>query len=280
MRTKHLRLIAVSICALCTTAFGGAGQAHYVNSINFLGAGDVHDSEAEYRLLKLATAIVETRQLGAQVSLSVKAAYGASILGNIRSSSAALNQARTHGNALHDKWAEVGQIAQDTAQWLDRKLRPEYAKAFCKVAGEKGSFHKSLIEVGASDDYMSWAFDELANACGQESSSEKAVLSTFAILTGMAQTNGRNVSKFFNTLNEVSDEQVFADRGMYGYIFDNLAVRATKPGLFVQDEVYFTGLVRFDIFYEALEQVSREAHTRIPGTHDQTFRTFDLKFTK
>ena len=108
----------------------------------------------------------------------------------------------------------------------------------------------------------------------------KGNLSTFAILTGMAQTNGRNVSKFFNTLNEVSDEQVFADRGMYGYIFDNLAVRATKPALFVQDEVYFTGLVRFDIFYEALEQVSREAHTRIPGTHDQTFRTFDLKFTK
>ena len=280
MRTKRLRLIAASICALWMAAFGGASQAHYVNSINFLGARDVHDSEAEYRLLQLATAIVETRQLGAQVSLSVKAAYGASILGNVRSNSAALNQARTHGNALQAKWAEVGQISRDTSSWLDGKLRPEYAEAFCKVARERGSFHNALIEVGASDEYMRWAFDELATACERESSSERAILSTFATLKRMAQRNSRNVSHFFSTLSNVAREEAFASRGMYGYIFDNLAIRATKPALFVQDEVYFTGLVRFDIYYEALEQVSREAHTRIPGTHDQTFRTFDLMFTE
>lgn len=281
MKNDRLRLLASAICACVVSAYAGDSQAKFINSINFLGAHQRYDAEAEYRLLQLGIAIVEAGQVGALVSLSVKGAYGASILGNVQSNSVALNQARNHGNALRTKWAEVDKLSRDTATWLNEKLRPEYADAFCSVVGEGGDFQSSLIDAGASEEYMNWAFEIIGNECQKNSSTQSAVLSAFGILGRFARTNADNVSVFFSKLNEISEnDEAFINRGMYGYIFENLAIRGEKPVLFVLDEIYFTGLTRFNIFYEALEQVSREAHTRIRGTHDQTFQTFNLQFTK
>lgn len=279
MKLNRFHLV-VLFCVICVAVLSSTSQARIINSINFLGAHHVHDAEAEYRLLQLAIDIVEARQIGTSFSLNIKGAYRASLLGDMRANFNGLMDARTTGNALRDKWAEVGERSQQIMTWLNGKLRPEYAAAFCEVAQEGSAFQNSLVEMNASESYMGWAFEEIGRSCEQSSSPQEAIFSTFAILKTLAQGNMTNVSRFINALNTLDEDESFRNGGLYGYIFDRLALRAQKPVLFVEDEVYFTGVMRFDIYYEALEQVSREAHTRIPGTHDQTFQIFDLNFTQ
>ena len=279
MRGKCRQLVAVVICALGVAVFSKVSEAYIFNTINFLGTDRLHDAESEYRLLELATDIVEARQISTHVSMSVKGAYRASLLGQNDANIHLISQATGVGNSLHEKWREISNGSIQLIDWLDEKLRPEYAEAFCEVAAQRLEFHQSLVNVGASDEYMSWAFSSIGGACHEYNTARGAVLSTFRVLGELAQQNATNAIAFLRTLNALPQNEAYVKAGIYGYIFDNLAIRAKKPELFVQDEVFFTGLSRFDIYYEALEQVSREAHTLIPGTHDQEFQTFDLNYT-
>ena len=70
-----------------------------------------------------------------------------------------------------------------------------------------------------------------------------------------------------------------SDLSLHTHIYDYLGKRAEKPTLFTLDECYYSCVTDFEIYYEAYEQISRHAHTLVPGTHAASVRFFDLTFT-
>ena len=286
MKTKVLWKFAITMAGVIFAAVSfDVSYARIINSINFLGAHALHDSEAEYRLLQLGEAIIEAQRTSTDFSLSIKGAYGESILGNVDASMDRLTQAQETGELLQNRWFHVSDVSLQTMAWLTGKLRDDYAVAFCTVATETSEepnlhlLHLSLTDIGASADYMLWAFNQISASCNQSESPQEAILSAFSNLSTLASVNLQNALTFITTLQSAMNEPSFRQHGLYGHIFDKLALQAEKPAIFVSDEVYFTGVSRFEIYYEALEQVAREAHTLIPNTHDQIFQTFNMIFT-
>ena len=86
-----------------------------------------------------------------------------------------------------------------------------------------------------------------------------------------------STDEFLSHLRDLSRDSDFL---LFKHVFQCLAVEARKPDLFVLDEKCFLAVNRFEILYEAVEQITREAHTLIPGSHNQVYKNFDLKFTE
>lgn len=274
---KSLRLL-VSVCTIvaCVAVAILTSRAHYVNSINFLGAKHAVDPESEFRLMQLGRVIVEAKRADTDVSLAVKDAYAASILGDKSAHDANIAEAQRLGTMAQRQWASVAQNISEVVTWLDGNLRKEYTEAFKKIALSK-DFHSELVTKGISSRDMKWAFDRIAKICSETGDGTQAILKCLLELKKLAEETSEASVKFTQHLGKITNEPKFT---LYRHIFDNLAIRAKKPELFSLDEGYFVKNNEFLVFYEAVEQVSREAHTIVPGTHDQKFETFDLKFTK
>jgi len=254
-------------------------DARIVNSINFTGAKARFDTEAEYRLLTLAVSIVEARRADTDLSLAVKNAYGASIIGDKKSHDFQLLSAADASTKLKRAWGNVAREAQSMQKWLEGRLRPEYSEAFKKVAINHVRLHGRLIEEKASGDYMTWAFEEIASYFDGQVDPSQAIIQCFSRLEELAYENVDNVVGFEKSFSVAQETEEFKKNGLHGHIFQYIAIKAEKPDIFTKDEVFFTSIVHFDIFYEALEQISREAHKHVPGTHDLEFDTFDLRLT-
>ncbi len=255
-------------------------HARIINSINFTGVDRKFDTEAEYRLLQFAQSIVISRREETEFSLAIKKAYGASILGDRQSHDELLKTAEVAATKLKRAWSNVAQQSESLQNWLNGRLRPEYAEAFKKVVGTRKILQSRLIKEGASAQYIDWAFVELEDLYEKKKlNPSNAIIETFGMLKAIALENVKHVGSFMLSLNKAKDFEEFQKNGLYGHIFDFIAIRADKPDIFTKDETYFTGVIKFDILYEAFEQVSREAHKLVPGTHDLEFSTFDLQFT-
>lgn len=247
-----------------------------VNSVNFLGAAAHVDSEAEYRLIDVGKSIQLAKQATAEASLLMKGSYGQSVSGQILAARSTLDQTMSAGIRAQELWSKVARDFDNTRDWLDGYMRPDYSNAFRKLGKDGAKFHKILVGRGISAPHMKWAFKEIREIC-EEHSSPECVLQCIGHLARLADDLSSVYGQFFVTLQKIrSDEPEF---DMYTYVFDHLALKAEKPELMEVDEAWFVQMSTFDIFYEAVEQLSREAHTLVPGTHDQILERFSLKFT-
>jgi len=207
--------------------------------------------------------------------MSLKASYAASIR-NSESRDVAFAQALVHAADTEEAWANVAKDFLDTRNWLNGKLREDYSQAFVQVA-IGNTLHAQLIKEGTSREYMAVAFERIRSICTENVPPVQAILACFEQLAEQALICADAIKQFILYSEELQAQNNFS---IYRYIFDHLALQAKKPRLFELDEAYFAAQNEFEIFYEAVEQIARQAHTMVPGTHDPEIEYFDLKFTE
>lgn len=248
-----------------------------INTMNNLGASFERDSEAEYRLLTLGRKIIDAKKSSTDVSYAVKSSYGSSVIGTALKGRDELIDATKASPRLAHSWAEVAAEMQSVIVWFNGALREDYSEACIQcLTPEYGLFEK-LKEKGLTRDYMKWAFEEMRLIAAQHTYPVDALLACYQRISDYAMQCSDAVIAFHDELARLRQEPDFA---LYDYIFDHLALKAEKPKLFELDEAYFAATCTFDIYYEALEQLTRQAHILVPGTHDQKFENFNLKFTE
>ena len=248
----------------------------YINTINFLGAAPERDSEAEYRLLRLARNIITTKSASTRFSTAVKASYGSSVRGIAMKGKVELSEAVKFGSGVSYAWAEVAHEISSTMTWFNGALREDYSHAFVKSLSEDEGLFQQLEDAELTHNYMKWAFEEMREISENYSYPVDALIACLDRLRSYALKCKARSEAFNEHLEELYSEPDFS---LYEYIFNHLALQAKKPKLFDLDEAYFAANNAFDIFYEALEQASRHAHTLVPGTHDTKIEFFDLEYS-
>ena len=172
-RTNGVRIVKlIAIISFLTVVCTEFSSAELINTINFFGVNPKQDAEAEYRLHELGIDIVEAKRASTEVSLSMKHAYGASILGDIGTEH--LENVDQRGQLLSMQWRHVAETSQQLQIWLTGKLRSDYSEAFCLVAKGDTDIVGSLIEVGASDFNQVWAFDHVGDLCREYDSPRRS----------------------------------------------------------------------------------------------------------
>lgn len=245
------------------------------NTINFLGTNREFDSEAEFRLAQLGISIVEAKRTTLDVGISLKTSYTRSIQDS-PSRHTYFTQALANATEAKEAWTNVARNFRDTRRWLEGKLREDYCQAFVQAA-TAADFHTTLTNQGSSIGYMVFAFENVCSICEADVPPTQAVLDCLKQLAEQAERCVEAIDQFTLYLEELQNQEGFS---LYRYIFDHLALQAKKPRLYELDEAYFTVQNEFEITYEAVEQISRHAHTLVPGTHDPDIEFFNLRFTE
>lgn len=244
-----------------------------VSSINFLGARHIVDAEAEYRLAHLGRLIMEAKRTTTNLSIDLNVSYSLSITNRIAKDTYLL-QALRSGAEVVDSWALVSREISIDLEWFKNNLRIDYSRAFVWMATE--GIYKYNIYSDLHNNYMSFAFRDIADICRGENP-VTSILKCLEKLRDLVDILVERSKEVVQYLEELQRQEKFS---LYRYVFDHLAIQAVKPKLFDLDEAYFTALSTFDIFYEALKQLARLAHTYVPGTHNRAFEFFDLRFTE
>lgn len=245
----------------------------YVNSINFFGSAINFDAESEYRLALVASSIIEAKRKGNDLSTQVKSSLQASVLGERVACSLQLDSAIVRASDARKAWARLSLELAETRAWHTGKLRPEFAEA-CQQAANDAELHPGLVEAGLSRSYMKWGFDRVRDTINAGATAEAGVLAVFTWLAEQAQKIADSTATFIEALEVVRSSET---PSIYRHLYDTLGVGTCKPDLHNIDEAAFAAVCDFDLVYEAFEQVTRQAHLLIPGTH-AGFNTFDTKF--
>ena len=247
-----------------------------VNTINNLGAAAHVDAEAEFRLLRLAKNIVNAKKATTNLSFAVKGSYGSSVLNVGDKGRIELLDSVKLGPTVQNAWADVAFEMEKVMNWFNSALREDYSQAFVDSLSDKENLFENLQNNTLTRGYMKWAFDEMKEICSKYDYPVDGIIACYKRVRDYAEICQDAIAKFNKYLEQLYKKPNFS---LYDYIFEHLALKAEKPKLFELDEAYFAAMCSFDIYYEALEQTTRHAHTLIPETHDDTLEHFDLKFT-
>lgn len=272
----------IFIALLATTAFlaSTSANAYFANIINLFGVNPKHDAESEYRLLLLGKSIVETRLADAEVSIALKSMYGA---GNTKFSSG--NELMSNVNdkliVAYDSWLNVGYNIKTIREWAFSKYREDYAEAFCQIISDASSFVTIMNERRTDADYLMSRYDAISKNCQAADNPARAIDLSLGNLEDQALEAAETILLFKTELSSVisRSESFVEDAGIYGHIYERLALNGAKPEILNLDEKVFIAVTNFYLQYEALEQVSREAHTLSIGGHGPEIERFDGKWT-
>ena len=242
----------------------------YSNIINFFGTNRQFDAEAEFRLAQLGMLIVEAKSLSLDVSRSLKASYIANIQ-NLTSQHDHLTNTLDHLTSAQEAWVNVTESFRDNHTWLNGKLRDDYSNAFLEAA-TVDNLHSVLVNHGLSNQYTASAFERIRSICEESEDAAQSILDCFEHLAELVERCTEIIIEFRQHLSQLQAEGNFA---LYDHIFNSLAVDGEKPRLYELDEIYFAAQNEFEIVYEVVEQIARDAHTRVPGTHGETPQYFN-----
>jgi len=244
--------------------------SYFGNIINFFGVNPQFDAEAEFRLAQLGRYIVEAKSLSLDVSRSLKASYIANIQ-NLTSQHGHLTNALEHLTRAQEAWLNVADGFRDNHTWLNGRLRVDYSNAFVEAA-TVDNLHSALVNQGLSNQYTASAFERIRSICEESEEAAQSILDCFEHLAELAERCAEIITEFRQHLSQLQAAGNFA---LYDHIFNALAVDGEKPRLYELDEIYFSAQNEFEIVYEVVEQIARDAHTRVPGTHGEIPQYFN-----
>lgn len=276
MRLSILTIYAVTAFVV-SVGFAPPALSYFLNTANFFGSNPASDAEAEYRLLELARAIVDTRITDGEASINIKRMYGAGNMGAatpdlVYPALSALTNAQ-------EKWTAVAYHLSNTRVWLTPRIRPEFAEAYCKAVSNVDEFKTLMMSRNTGSDILTPEYKIMSDGCGTSPGPIQAIDAAFAALETKAKTVADTVAAFKSSLLAASYRAENAPTGIYGVIYQDLALGEKKPDMYNLDEAVFIAASDFYIAYEALEQVTREAHLLDTGEHDSEIKTFQGPYT-
>lgn len=260
-----------------TVLYPSASTAYFVNTANFFGSNPASDAEAEYRLLELARAIVDTRIADGEASIAVKQMYGAGNMGSatpdlVYPAMAALANAQ-------EKWLSVAYHISNTRVWLMPRVRPEYAQAYCQAISSPDEFQTLMISRNTGSELLLPEYKLLGEGCSGSADPMAAIDAMFASLEAKAKIAADAAAAFKASLFTTARRAEDAGTGIYGIIYQELALGEKKPDFYSLDKSMFIAVTGFYLAYEAMEQVTREAHLIDTGEHDTEIKVFSGPYT-